>query len=92
MTVRRLLAETDSAELAEWMAYEKVAGPLGADRGDIHSAVIAATVANVNRGKKPPMKIADFVPDWDPRPQDWREQLAIVKQLNSAFGGTVKEG
>ncbi|MCP2339160.1 phage tail assembly protein T [Actinomadura rupiterrae] len=66
MTVGRLLATIDARELAEWSAYERVAGPLGPDRGDYQAAIIAATIANGNRDEKSePFTPADFLPDWD---------------------------
>jgi hypothetical protein len=91
MTVRRLLTECDSRELSEWMVYEKVAGPLGGRRGDMQAAVVAMTVANVNRGKGKPARLDDFLPEWDrPRQQDWQQQLAIVKQIHAAHGGKTR--
>lgn len=93
MTVRRLLAETDSHELSEWMAYERVAGPLGGVRGDAQAAVVSATIANVNRSKgQRPTKVSEFLIEWDQRPQTWQEQLAIAKRINKAHGGTVQGG
>lgn len=96
MTVLELQHRITARELVEWSAYEQHAGPLGGARGDQQAAVIAATIANVNRGKnKRPRKHSDFVLQWGGRPeQSWQDQLAIAKQLNSALGGTVasKEG
>jgi len=70
------------------MAYERVAGPLGPARADVLAGVVCATVANVNRGKGTPLAPADFIPEWDRRPQTPEEQLAIVRVINRAFGGT----
>ncbi|WP_431888730.1 phage tail assembly protein T [Nocardiopsis alba] len=86
MPVRELLARTDSAELTEWAAYEKVTGPLGPERADIHAGIIAATIANANSKKK--HKPADFIPRWDKREQSWQEQLAAVRAANRSLGGT----
>lgn len=69
MTVRRLLAETGSAELAEWRAYEQITGPLGGVRGDVNAAMISAAIVAVNRGKgQRAPKLADFMPRWDRTP------------------------
>lgn len=87
MTVSELLERTSPRELLEWMAYERVAGPLGPRRGDIQAAVVASTVANANRGKGRPLPVDDFIPEWDKRPQSWQEQLLVVEQLNALFGG-----
>lgn len=95
MTKRRLLAELDSHELTEWIAYEQVHGPLGAARDDFLTALLAAVVANAspNRRKgRPPSTPKDFMPKWDqdqPK-QTWQEQLAVVHQLNTALGGKVQ--
>jgi hypothetical protein len=89
-----LLARVTATELAEWAAYERVAGPLGAPRADLQAGIIAATVANANRGKGRAAIPADFIPEWDRKPaQTWQEQLAAVKALNRAMGGadTTKE-
>ncbi|MEU1194919.1 DUF4035 domain-containing protein [Streptomyces sp. NPDC005813] len=85
-----LLARTSSAELTEWIAYEKVTGPLGGARDDVLMAMLSAVVANANRGKgSRSMKAQDFLPKWDrERRMDWRDMLAAVKSINSRFGGS----
>lgn len=92
MTVRRLLAETGSAELAEWQAYERLAGPLGGARGDVHAAMIASVIAAANRGKgQRAPTVADFMPRWDrARVRKSPEELfKLALAANSALGGTV---
>lgn len=92
MTVRRLLAETGAAELAEWRAYEQIAGPLGGARGDVQAALIASTVAAVNRGKgQRAPTVADFMPRWDrARVRKSPEELfKLALAANTALGGTV---
>lgn len=43
----------------------------------------------MNRGKgKRVSKVTDFMPRWDKPVQDWREQLAVVKQLNASMRGS----
>lgn len=93
MTVRELLQRIDSYELSEWMAYYSLE-PFGQDRGDIGPAIVAATVANANRvPDTPPYDLKDFLPTFELEPEKdlqspaWRQQLAIVELLNSAFGG-----
>ena len=90
MPVAELLARTSSAELTEWMAYEKISGPLGGARMDLLNSILTAVVANTGRGKKGRMaRPKDFLPDWDRnRRMDWREMLATVKQINRRMGGT----
>lgn len=48
MSVRRLLAETDSRELGEWMAFESIEG-LPDRRNDFGFGQVCATLANVYR-------------------------------------------
>jgi hypothetical protein len=64
MSVRRLLEEIDSLELAEWMALAAIEG-LGPERMDVGFGQVCATIANVNlkreKGAKP-FGPADFIP------------------------------
>lgn len=47
------------------MAYERIAGPLGGRRTDVAAAVIAATLANVNRSSNTHRyHVDDFLIDW----------------------------
>ncbi|MEV4672163.1 hypothetical protein AB0K34_10975 [Actinomadura sp. NPDC049382] len=71
------------------MAYERVAGTLGPERGDLHAGIVGSTIANANRGKgKRAAKVTDFMPRWDKPVQTWRDQLAVVKQLNASLRGS----
>lgn len=89
MPVRELLARTSSRELSEWMAYEKITGPLDARlRGDIAAGIVAATVAN-SAGAKRKAKPADFIPQWFKRRKTPREIWQDVLKANAALGGTV---
>lgn len=92
MTVRRLLAETGARELAEWRAYEQIAGPLGGARGDVQAALVAAAIAAVNtpKGRRPP-SVADFMPRWDrTRIKKSPEELfRLAMAANVSLGGTV---
>jgi len=52
-----------SAELTDWMAYERVYGPiLVHDRVDVGFAMLATLVHNL--WAKKPRKIQDFMPQW----------------------------
>ena len=87
-----LLARCTSAELAEWMAYERVSGPLGPERQDLLFGILTATVSNASRGKgQRPKEPKDFIPKWDQgakrEPADWRQMLAQVKSMNARLGG-----
>ena len=89
MPVSELLSRVTSTELAEWLAYEKVTGTLGTERADLHAGIVASTIANANRGKgKRVAKVSEFTPKWDKPVQSWREQLAVVKQINASMRGS----
>lgn len=50
-TVRQLLSEIDSAELAEWIAYYRLE-PFGELVADQRHGIATAVLANVNRDSK----------------------------------------
>ena len=63
MSVSRLLAEVDSRELAEWMAFSTLEG-LPESRADFRAGQICATLANLQRKEdSPSLKPSDFMPD-----------------------------
>lgn len=80
MTVGEMLARVSSSELTEWAAFEQVYGPLGAIRGDIDMAILAAVIHNVFAGKGKGKAPEDFMPSWDQR----KEDLAV--KIRKAFG------
>lgn len=71
-----------SLEFAEWMAYERVTGPVGAERLDILHAVQMALTHN--QWAKKPKKPKDFLPEWDQRPaQTPEEMLAMLRAVTA---------
>lgn len=87
-----MLADMDSAEITEWMAYEQISGPLGPERIDVLASIMAATTANTARGKGQSAKEPkDFLPEWDQGaesgPGDWQQMLATAKSLTRRLGG-----
>ena len=79
MSVRRALAEIDSAEFAEWMAYSQIE-PFGPEREDQRFGVLAALIANVNRDSKTkpePFTVDEFFPRYED----------LLAQLNPADAG-----
>lgn len=65
MTVAEAQQRVDSREFASWMAYDRV-DPFGEERADLRSAIVAATLANIHRGKNAkPFEAADFMPRFD---------------------------
>lgn len=86
--VDEMLSRVSSRRLTEWMVYEKVAGPLGGRRGDIHAAIVASAVYNVNRGKgKKAVDPEKLLPTWDDY-QSEDDMWAAIRQANDAMGGT----
>ena len=88
-----------SREFAEWLAFAGLE-PLGDARGDLQAAIIAATVANMLRGKdSKAVGIEDMLPRFDeaeeadeePDPAETQaamaRQLAAVEAWNTALGG-----
>ena len=86
-----MLANIGSAELSEWMAYEKLTGPLGGARGDVQAALVASVIASVNRakGQRAPT-VAEFMPRWDrTKVRKSPEELFRMAQMaNAALGGS----
>lgn len=90
MTVRELLSRISSRELTEWMAYERITGPLDPRlRADISAGIVAATVAN-SSGSKKKLKPADFVPRWFKRKKTPEEIWQDALKANAALGGIVR--
>jgi hypothetical protein len=82
-----MLARMPNRVFKEWVAFAEVE-PFGEERADMRAAIVAATIANVNRKKgKAPYKVRDFMPVFERRRQTWQEQLRVVEMLNMAFGG-----
>lgn len=94
MTVADLDSRLGSYELTEWMAFEKITGPLGRRRHDIQSATIAATIANANRGKGGrKFKLNDFLIPYGENVRKSPEQmLEAIKGLNKSMGGEERGG
>jgi hypothetical protein len=60
--VAELLDRVSSAELTEWLAFDRVE-PIGAWRTDYNMAMLCALFANANRKKgSKPFKTVDFMP------------------------------
>ena len=79
------LEETLSGrELTEWQAFEAIDGPIGNQRADLRSGIVAATVANCHRSSKSAaFKPQDFMPFVE-RPKQSPE--AMAEMLAQAFG------
>jgi hypothetical protein len=93
MTVSELDLRMSSSELTEWMAYERITGPLGRRRQDIQAATISATIANANRGKGGRRaEVKDFLIVYGGQKPSPSDMLAMVKEMNAALGGEYVGG
>ena len=64
MTVRKLLVDIDSRELSEWQAFS-ILEPFGTEIDFYGPAIIASTIANVNRKKgRSTIKPEKFMPEF----------------------------
>ena len=62
MSVGEMLRTTSNTELMYWMALQTI-DPIGEERADLRSGIIAATVHNANVSKKKDLKQpTDFMP------------------------------
>lgn len=80
------------------MAFSSVE-PIGDERADLQTALIASILANVNRNpetRPEPFTLADFLFDfWSEKAalgttaegSGWEAQLAMVEMVNAALGG-----
>jgi len=80
-----------SREISRWQAFERIHGPLGQRRDDIHTAMIMAMIANTNRPKgKAAIPVEKFLPDWDTdKPATDEDFWAAIRQTHDAMGGTI---
>lgn len=75
MSVKRLLAEFDSHELGEWMAFYKLE-PWGEERADIRAAIVARTVASQWAKEVPDLE--DFMPFLERDPQSLDDMKSVL--------------
>ena len=83
MTVGEIKERMSSEELTEWMQYYEIC-PFGEERHDINAALIAQTIANVNRSKdQPAYKLEDFMITFDKevKEPDYEKQYNEIKRL-----------
>jgi hypothetical protein len=86
MTRGELLHRMSASELAYWAAYFDQE-PWGEERADLRSAIVASTIANVNRGKgRKPFRPRDFMP-FAPR-----EKTALDTKISAAMQSLQKRG
>ncbi len=91
MTVRQLETRMEARELQEWMAFFAME-PWGAVRADYRSVVVAATLVNVNGGKKgkKPTQADDFFNLYTKhsnRKQTNQQQISIMQKIAAVQNG-----
>ena len=90
MTVGELLERMSSRELTEWEIYERMTGPLGGRRDDYLTAMLMSAVVNTQRGKKPPVAMKKFIPQWERPKLTPAEMFAKIREINKALGGVER--
>ena len=91
MTVRQLETQIENSELMEWMAFFGLE-PWGSVRDDYRAGLIAATLVNVNGGKKggKAAEAGDFFPLYSRhsnRRQSNQQQMNIFKRISEFQNG-----
>lgn len=79
-----------SKELTEWIAFASIE-PFGGDAEYLGTAIVAQTVANVNRGKgKKPFKTEEFIPKFEKKTQSVDEMIQFAHMMTISMGGEDK--
>lgn len=88
-----MLDRISSVELTEWMCFSELE-PFGADAYYLGPAIVAQTVANVNREKgKKAYKTEDFMPKFgESEPQSADQMMQFAQMMTVALGGEDKRG
>ena len=80
-----LLEGITARELTEWMAYARLE-PFGELRADLRAGIVAATTANVHRGRRQrPLKPEDFMPYAKAERARQRNHKSLSARLRAAF-------
>jgi hypothetical protein len=91
MTVETMLNEMSYEEFIQWQAFYE-SNPFDEERSDLNAANIAAMIYNMGRTKGKSLSPKDCVLKFGnttktTKQQSQKQQLQVVKQLNSLFGG-----
>lgn len=95
-TVAELQERMDSGEFSRWIAWSRIRGAFGEDRGDLRNGILCALLSNVASafgGQKGKAKPSDFMP-FHKEPEKPAERVEQTKQhiklIEQLLG--VKEG
>lgn len=82
-----MLSKMSSSELTEWMAFSRLE-PYGSEVNFMGHAIVASTVANVNRRKgQKALAIADFIPSFKKKEQSVDQMIQIAQMMTLGMGG-----
>lgn len=89
MTVAEAQQKIDSREFTGWLAYDRL-DPIGDERGDLHAALVCATLANIHRGRGvKAFEVTDFMPEFDATPkkamdaEEMRERMFQFAEIHN---------
>lgn len=85
-SVTELLSRVTSAEVTEWMAFERISGPLGGRRLDYATAMITKAIYDVNTKKRKRRKLSDFLFKWGGKRRRPRTADEMKQRVLEAFG------
>jgi hypothetical protein len=84
-----MLDRVPSKLISEWIEYARLE-PFGEERADLRSAIVAATMANLWRGKgSKAAKAEDFMPTFDTPQQSEPQDLEDMKRAMQRIAGIV---
>jgi hypothetical protein len=73
-------------QIIEWLAYQKVRGPLGPQRMDVYMASLMSVIAASVGAKTKP---SDFLPNWRPAPEV--DPMDVFARFEAGEFGEVPE-
>ena len=89
MSVREAMLTISDAEFRNWQAYDRIS-PIGMERLDVLTAMLRATIAQVNGKKGKQYKVSKFMPQWKrkSRTQSPAEMEMILTKVAKAHNNT----
>lgn len=85
--MRELLSRLTSSEVTEWLAFYSLDPWGGERRFDLPAGIVAATIANANRGKNSnAFTPQDFMPDFGaPKKGSVEEQQVLLAKVKASI-------
>ena len=80
------MAEIDSAEFSEWLAFYSI-DPFGEERADLRAGINSAVIANIHRGAGvKAFSATDFMPQFDRKEttQTPEQMMAVMMAVDAA--------